>query len=146
MMAGWRMVGLVSVAWLTAAAAIPAVGQPIIRRAGPVPGGKGNVNLPYRTPQTDAFGNSYFIYQGGWFRQQGNMPVYSEGAQLLFNGNQPNMNSNQARLEENGELVIENMNAQGCTVTRRLLVSKEDGIIRVIDIFKNTGGQDANLP
>src|SRR4051812_3162619 len=136
----WRTIGVFTIAWLTATAA-PA--QPV-RRVGP--GTKGTINLPYRSPQADALGNTYFIYQGGWFRQQGNMPVYGEGGQLLVGGNQPSMNGNQARLEENGELVIENMQVQGATVTRRLLLNGPDGFIRVIDVFKNSGGQDLNLP
>ena len=74
----------------------------IAARIMPAAAGKGMVNLPYHPPGTDTFGNSWYIYQGGWIRQQGNMPVYSEGAMLLINGNQPQMTTNQARLEENG--------------------------------------------
>jgi hypothetical protein len=110
------------------------------------PGAKGNVTLPYRPPQTDLLGNQWFVYQGGWFRQQGNMPVYSEGAQLLVNGSQASSATNQARLEDNGELVMDNMNIPGATVTRRILFNREENYIRVIDIFKNAGGQDLNLP
>jgi hypothetical protein len=132
------------------AAVAPARGQPMLRGGRQPAGAKGTVNLPYRPAQTDAFGNAYFIYQGGWFRQQGNMPVYSEGAQLLVNGNAPSMNNNLGRVEDNGELVIENMTlqgqGQGATVTRRLLINGTDGFIRVIDVYKNGGGQDINLP
>src|SRR5258708_22774012 len=102
----WRMVGILTIA-ITAATATSA--QPVRRVA---PGAKGTITLPYRSPQADALGNTYFVYQGGWFRQQGNMPVYCEGAQLLVNGNQPAMTRNQARLEDNAELVIENMQVQ----------------------------------
>ena len=124
--------------------ALPARGQGL-RRAG-VAGGKGVINLPYRPAQTDALGNQWLVYQGGWFQQQGNMPVYSEGCRLMINGNQPTSNNNQGRVEDNGELVLENMVAPGCSVTRRLLINKEDGYVRVIDIFKNPGGQEVNLP
>src|SRR5258706_8347050 len=132
--------------------AVPASAQPFARRAiggfgaGAATTGKGAVNLPYRPPQNDALGNSWFVYQGGWFRQQGNMPVYSEGSQLLINNNQPTMSSNQGRLEENGEVVLENRSAQGCTITRRIMFGKEDGIVRVVDVFKNAGAQDLTLP
>jgi hypothetical protein len=128
-------------------AVLSAHAQPLIRRAVPA-SGKGPVSLPYRPPQGDAFGNQYYIYQGGWFRQQGNMPVYSEGAQLLINGNAPQMTNNMARLDDTGELVIENMNLPqaGCTVTRRLHLNASDGFIRIIDVFKNNGGGEITLP
>ena len=112
----------------------------------PEPGAKGVVNLPYHPPQGDAFGNQWYIYQGGTLRQQGNMPVYGEGASLLVNNNQASMNTNQARLEDNGELVLENMTVPGATVTRRLMFYKNEGYVRVIDIFKNPGGQELMLP
>lgn len=116
----------------------------IFRRGGGQPA-KGMVNLPYRPQQTDAFGNQWYIYQGGWIRQIGNMPVYSEGGMLMIDGNQPNMNSNQARLEDNGELIFENMQANNCTITRRMLINKEEGYIRIIDIFKNTQAQASSI-
>lgn len=122
------------------------IAMPLRVVGGNAPGGKGSVNLPYRPPQNDAFGNQWFIYQGGWFRQQGNMPIYSEGSQLLVNGSQVTMNNNLARVEDNGELVLENLIVPGATVTRRISISKEDGSIRVIDIFKNPGGQELSLP
>src|SRR5437870_1022504 len=53
----------------------------------------GVVNLPYFVQ--DNKGNQWRVYQGGWLQQQGNMPLYSQGAQLTINGNQPNMNNNQ---------------------------------------------------
>ena len=122
--------------------ALPVLGQ--VRRA--TVGAKGTVNLPYCPQQADALGNSWYIYQGGLFRQQGNMPVYSEGAQLLINGNQATSTNNQARVEDSGEIVLENLAAQGCSIVRRIMMKKEEGYIRVIDIFKNTGAQELNLP
>ena len=124
-------------------AALPAMGQGLRRAAAQ---GKGTVNLPYRAMQPDALGNQWFIYQGGWFQQQGNMPVYSEGARLMINGNQLASTNNQGRVEDNGELVLENMTAPGCSVVRRVLFNKDEGYVRIIDIFKNTGGQELNLP
>jgi hypothetical protein len=109
------------------------------RRTTPV-GPGGVVNLPYLVQ--DNKGSQWRIYQGGWVQQQGNQPLYSQGAQLQINGNQPNMNNNQGRLDEKtGELVLENLQAQGLTITRRILIDKEQSLVRYIDIIKNTGGQ-----
>ena len=81
----------------------------------------GQVNLPYM--QQDASGNMWRIYQGGWLQQQGNMPLYSQGAMLMINGNQAQVNNNQARLDEKtGELVMENMQSAGFSATRRVFV------------------------
>ena len=55
------------------------------------------------------------------------------------------MNSNQARIDDNGDLLFENMQANGCTVTRRLQINKDEGYIRIIDIVKNTSGQDQQI-
>src|SRR5688572_8682235 len=84
--------------------------------------GDGAVHLPYTV--NDNTGNNWMIYQGGWLQQQGNQPVYSQGAMLTINGGQPNMQQNTARLDEKtGELVLENMNANNnVLVTRRILV------------------------
>lgn len=101
----------------------------------------GNVNLPYTV--ADNSGNQWRIYQGGWLQQSGNMPLYSQGAMLTVNGQQPNMNNNLARMDKaTGEVVFENLAAQGFTVTRRVLVDKELGLVRYIDLIKNTGAQE----
>ncbi len=100
----------------------------------------GVVNLPYFVQ--DNRGSQWRVYQGGWIQQQGNQSLYSQGAQLMINGNQPNMNNNQGRLDEKtGELVLENLNAQGLLVTRRILIDKEQSLVRYIDIIKNPTGQ-----
>ena len=107
-------------------------------------GAGGNVNLPYTV--ADNSGTQWRIYQGGWLQQSGNMPLYSQGAMLMVNGNQANMNNNVARLDnETGEVVFENMQVQGYTVTRRVLVDKELGLVRYIDLIKNTTGQEQNV-
>jgi hypothetical protein len=75
------------------------------------------------------------------------MPEYSEGAMLMVNGNQPQMMNNSAKLEDNGDVVIENMSTQGgCTVTRRIQMNRDEGYIRIVDIFKNSGNQPINVP
>jgi hypothetical protein len=108
--------------------------------AGAVPGPGGVVNLPYSVQ--DNRGNQWRVYQGGWLQQQGNQPVYSQGAQITVNGNQPQMNNNQGRVDEKtGELVLENLNAQGLLVTRRILIDKEQALVRYIDVIKNPGAQ-----
>jgi hypothetical protein len=144
------IVPLVAVIAAMTCVPIAAVGQPIairgnFARAGGQPG---QVGLPYRMMQADAQGNGYFIYQGGWFQQQGNIPQYSEGAMMMVNGATPNMTNNLAKLDANGELVLENMNTQhpGVTVTRRLLVDHDNGWVRIVDVFKNSTNAAVNLP
>lgn len=102
-------------------------------------GAGGSVSLPYL--MTDNNGNNWRIYQGGWFQQNSNMPIYSQGAMLHINGQQA-MNNNQARLDpKTGELLLENINMNGCQVTRRILVDKAGGYLRYIDVIKNTQPQ-----
>src|SRR5687767_10246594 len=111
-------------------------------RPGVGPGGQ--VNLPYVV--ADSAGGQWRIYQGGWLQQSGNMPLYSQGAMIMVNGNQPNMNNNVARLDnETGEVVFENMQVQGFAVTRRVLVDKELAMVRYIDVVKNTTGQEQTV-
>jgi hypothetical protein len=101
-------------------------------------GGAGMVGLPYMFQ--DASGGAWRVYQGGWFQQNNNMPLFSQGAMLTVDGQNPNMNANTARLDpKTGELVFENLNTGGCTVTRRVLLDKAGPYIRYIDVFKNTG-------
>src|SRR4051812_11238164 len=85
-----------------------AYAQRVMRGAIVRPGaaaGPGMVNLPYFVQ--DNKGNQWRVYQNGWLQQQGNMPLYSQGAQLTINGNQPSQNNNMGRMDEKtGELVI----------------------------------------
>ena len=107
---------------------------------GVVPAAGGGVNLPYTLQ--DTVGNNWMIYQGGWFRQNNNMPIYGQGAMIWINGQPANQMNNQAHLDpKTGELVIENMNANGCSVTRHILIDKAAGFIRYIDVVKNTQAQ-----
>jgi hypothetical protein len=99
--------------------------------------GPGMVGLPYMLQ--DNTGNNWRVYQGGWFQQNNNMPLYSQGAMLTIDGQAPNAGGNSARLDaKTGELIFENLQANGCTVTRRVSLDKPGGFIRYIDIFKNT--------
>src|SRR5687768_18548546 len=85
-------------------------GQALARVIRAVGGAGGNVNMPYSS--NDNQGNQWMIYPGGWCQMQGNSPVYSQGGMLLINGSQPNVRSNQARMDEKtGEVVFENISA-----------------------------------
>jgi hypothetical protein len=104
----------------------------------------GQVTLPYIV--ADNTGNQWRIYQGGWLQQAGNMPLYSQGAMLSVNGQQANMNQNVARLDaETGEVVFENMQVNGLAITRRVLVDRESGLVRYIDLVKNTTQQEQQV-
>jgi len=116
-----------------------AAGPALARKLMPV--AAGTVNLPFQVP--DNAGNTWMIYQNGWLQQQGNQPLYSQGAMLTINGQQPNALQNTARIEEKtGELVFENMQAAALIVTRRISFDREEGSVRYIDIIKNPQGQD----
>jgi hypothetical protein len=61
------------------------------------------------------------LYGSGWLQQQGNTPVYSQGAILHINQNQPTMNVNQAKVDaKTGEVIFENMPCMNTTITRRI--------------------------
>lgn len=133
-MAGW--------AWAVALSAVAAAiapaqfvrGRLVANR--PV-GPNGQVNLPYMLQDNN--GGNWRVYQGGWFQQNSNMPLYSQGAMLTIDGQNPNVNSNTAKLDpKTGELMFENMPCGGCSVTRYVTVDKAGGYIRYIDVFKNT--------
>jgi hypothetical protein len=106
--------------------------------------GPGATNLPYSV--NDGTGNQWMIYPGGWLQIQGNQSLYSQGGMLLINGNQLAARNNQARLDDKtGELVMENLQATGYSVTRRILLVKDEGYARFIDVIKNTQAQDQTL-
>jgi hypothetical protein len=115
------------------------------RRSGRLTVSAGNsVNLPFNIP--DNSGNQWMIYPSGWLQQQGNTPVYSQGAMLLINGAQMNNATNQARVDEKtDELVFENLNAANLNVTRRIRIDQQDNYVRYIDILKNSTQQDISV-
>lgn len=105
------------------------------------PGPGGLVNLPYMI--NDNAGNIWRIYPGGWTQQQGMQPTYSQGAMLHINGMQMGQNNNQGHVDEKtGEVILENLAGNGVTATRRILFDRADGVLRYIDILKNTQAQD----
>lgn len=116
----------------------------IMPRGGHGPQGPGTVTLPYVI--NDNAGNQWTIYQGGWMQQQGNTPIFGQAGVLTINGNQPQMNNNTARVEESGELVLENLPvANGLLVTRRILAMEDERCIRYLDVIRNPGGQEQAL-
>jgi hypothetical protein len=114
------------------------------RRPPAAGGGPGMVNLPYVV--NDSSGNQWMIYQNGWLRQQGNMPLYSQAATLTVNGQHVQSQVNQARQDDKtGEIIFDNLAAPNVTVTRRIKVNAEGGYVRYIDVFRNTQGQEQSL-
>ena len=114
--------------------------------------GPGAVRLPYQV--ADASGTTWMIYHMGMLQQQGAAQIYSQGAMLTINGNQPVSRANTARLDEKtGEVIVENLafaggppgGGAGVQLTRRILINKEEGYARYVDVFKNTQNQDRTL-
>ena len=102
--------------------------------------GPGMVNLPY--VQQDNVGNNWQIYNGGWFRQNNNMPIYGQGAMIWINGQPVQQAGNQARLDpKTGEVIVDNMTANGCSIVRHIYIDKAAGYIRFVDVIKNTQNQ-----
>jgi hypothetical protein len=133
---------------LVFASALPALGQPMPPVARRVAGGNvgagGVVTLPYTVP--DGRGNNWMIYQYGQIQQQGNMPIYSQGAMLQINNQYPQARNNQARIDEKtGEVLLENLPVGNVSLTRRILINKEEGYVRYIDIIKNSQNQEATV-
>lgn len=103
--------------------------------------GSGTVSLPHSIP--DGAGGNWVIHRYGWLQQQGNQPVYSQGAILQVNGNQVNANQQQARLDaKTGEIVLENVNVQPLALHRRIKVEREQNYVRIIDVFRNPTPQE----
>jgi len=124
--------------WATAAS-----GQ-IMQQQGPVPAAGGTVSLPYLVSENG--GNQWRIFQGGWLQQQGNQPLYSQGAMLLINGNQVSQSNNEGTLDaKTGELVIDGLSANGLTISRRIWFNQNEGWLRYIDVFKNTQPQEQSV-
>jgi hypothetical protein len=111
----------------------------IPRHAGP-----GAVSLPYQVG--DGHGQSWLVYQAATIQMQGNFPVYQQAGAVTVNGQQPNIQPPQARIDEKtNELVMENLQAGQFIFTRRILFNTDDGYARVIDLVKNTSGQDQQM-
>src|SRR5687767_8416668 len=102
------------------------------------------LNMPHS--MQDNGGNQWMIYPSGWCQIQGNQPIYSQGAMLMINGQQPNQRGNQARIDEKtGEVLFENMNAGGLVITRRIWLDKENSCLRYIDVLRNPQGAEQSI-
>lgn len=120
-----------------------ASGQAPARRWPVAPGAAqpGMINLPYQV--SDHSGGMWSIIHRGQLQQQGNNPLYGGGAVITVNGSHPSSNNNQARLEANGEIVLENLTVGQLRLTRRISVASDGSYVRYIDIIMNPGNQDA---
>ncbi len=102
------------------------------------------VSLPQM--QNGNSGERWMLCQGGFLQEQGNMPLYSQGAMLMMNNQQAQQNNNQARLDgATGEIVIENLVCGDTTFTRHVKFDKATGFYRMIDVFKNTTGKPLDV-
>jgi hypothetical protein len=104
------------------------------------------VNLPYTQPDKD--GNQWMVHYYGYLQQQGNMPVYSSAGVLNLNGSSTNgrVVQRSAKIDgKTGELVMENLQVAGFSVTRRFQFNKDQGYVRIIDIIKNNQNRDQQV-
>ena len=100
----------------------------------------GGIVLPYQVG--DGHGQSWMIYQPNTMSMQGNFPVYQQAGTITISGQQPN-GQPAARLDDKtNELIMENMQVGQFQFTRRILFNTDDGYARVVDLVKNTSGQD----
>lgn len=138
----WNMRQIIWAAALLMATAVAApVEAQLMAQQPQAEGAGGSVTLPYLIGESG--GNQWRVYQSGWLQQQGNAPLYSQGAMLLINGNQVNQGNNEGTLDQKtGELVIDGLNGNGFLLTRRILFNQTDGYVRYIDVIKNVQGQD----
>src|SRR3954447_26117517 len=103
----------------------------------------GTINLPYTPP--DGKSPAWIIQQGGWIQQRrvgADESIYSQGAMLTIDQNNPNQTTNQGRLDpKTGELTLDTFQPMnGVQVTRRIQIRRDDDLLPCIDIFKNVGG------
>lgn len=122
-----------------------AIARKIVAAAAGAPAAGSSVSLPYTV--NDNSGNSYYFYSNGMFRQQGNMPVFSQAAMIQIGGaSLPSPANTPAKLDEKtGEFIIENLQLRNVNITRRILVNKNENYIRYVDIFKGTGAGETQL-
>jgi hypothetical protein len=107
-------------------------------------GPDGTVALPF--VQSDNIGNQWVIYPGGWIRQNGPQPLYAQGETLIVNGNAPGVNGNIAKMDpKTGELVMDDLIAGSCSLQRRILFDADDGLVRYIEVIKNTQPQNQTV-
>src|SRR4051812_36385885 len=116
--------------------------------AAPKPQPGGTVNLPYTPP--DGKSPAWIIQQGGWIQQRrvgADESIYSQGAMLTIDQNNPSQTTNQGRLDpKTGELTLDTFQPMnGVQVSRRFQIRRDDDLLRCIDVFKNVGAADATV-
>jgi hypothetical protein len=105
--------------------------------------GPGRVNLPFTAGDSNGI---WYIYPDGALRQQMGQPVYQQGAVLSIDGMGFNNLGNQAVVDaKTNELILQNNQMNGLTVTRRILFDKEDSYVRYTDVLHNSGPQDRTV-
>jgi hypothetical protein len=127
------------------AAAPEALSRQRIMRPGGQPGAGGVINLPIQ--EQDGNGNVWMIQQGGWFQQHGNMPLYSQGGMFMVGtGQMAQQDNNQCRKDEKtGEYIFENLRINDISFTRRVKIDPATGMLRMIDVFKNTTAREQKI-
>jgi hypothetical protein len=100
--------------------------------------------LPYMLNGGD--GSQYFIQRGGWFGQQGNVPVFSQAAMLMTNGQPFPQNQQNVRMDGD-DVVIDGIPVPGggATLTRRIHLDAEAGYIRYADVFSSNANRETTL-
>ena len=106
----------------------------------------GTVTLPFE--KSDQAGNQWMIYQNGMLQQRGNLPIFTQGAMLLVNGENVQQSNNinrAARDDKTGEVVIECNAVNGVNITRHVAIRPDSDYVRYIDVFKNIAAQAQSL-
>lgn len=138
---------LIAILGALTAPAVDAQAQPApaAGRAAPPAAGGESLNLPYTVPGGDGQ-QAWVIQRGGWLQQQGNMPVYAQGANVTVNNNGPGGNANRATIDKaTGEIVVDGLQVGGLPLTRRIFVNKDEGYVRYIDVFRSRAPQEQQV-
>lgn len=108
------------------------------------PAAGGGTNLPYTFP---GGGDLQWVVQpGGWIQHQGNLPVFAQAANVTVNGNGPQGNFNRGTIDkQTGELICDGLQLGNVSLSRRVLLDREEGIVRYIDVFSNRNNQPQEL-
>jgi hypothetical protein len=109
----------------------------------------GVVSLPFVI--NDGKSPNWVLLNGGFLQQRpivpNDEPIYAQGAVLTINGNPPGANTNQAKYDEKtGELTFDNLQpVEGVQIERHVLIMRDENLVRYVDVFHNTGTNDASL-
>lgn len=104
----------------------------------------GPMNLPFMT--TDNAGSMWCIYGDGALRQQMGPAVFAQGGMLTIDGNNFNVPNNQGNFQtKTNELILQNDQMNGLSVTRRIMFDKENGSVRYLDVLHNSDTHDRTV-